>query len=256
VYDTTRWRTLHEFREHERSPVASSSERSSDHKGICYVAFSPDDQYLISCSQNCEFVVVSMRTGQRVCYADHFDYPVTAAAWLPDSQTFVVGTQGSRRPLGLYSLRAAGSSNGGSVLRNPEIHSWRDPPWDAALKEGQVNSFRITDCAIDSSGSRMVATTIDNRILLFSLDAASGYGKLAEWIMDDKLTSINFSADGDLLLINMNEGRVLALDSETGEIVCRYEGAVQKDFVIRSAFGGAGQAFVISGSEGRRAAVI
>lgn len=68
--------------------------------------------------------------------------------------------------------------------------------------------------------------------------------------MDDKLTSINFSSDGDLLLVNMNEGRVLALDSETGEIVQRYQGMVQKDYVIRSAFGGAGEGFVISGSEG------
>ncbi|KAI5364966.1 Putative WD40/YVTN repeat-like-containing domain superfamily [Septoria linicola] len=252
VYDTIRWRPIHEFREHERSPHATASNSvggASDNRGICYVAFSPDDQYLISCSQNNEFVVVSIRDGQRVCHADHFDYPVTTAAWLPDSQTFIVGTQGSRRPLGMYSLRSAGSSNSGSVLRNPEIHSWRDPPWDPSMKSDQPTSFRITDCAVDATGTRMAATTIDNRIMVYSLGSADRYCKLAEWQMEDRLTSINFSADGNLLLVNMNEGKVLAIDSETGEIARSYDGAHQREFVIRSAFGGAGESFVISGSE-------
>lgn len=250
VYDTVRWRLKHEFREHERSPLASSSSNpgSGDNRGVCYVAFSPDDQYLISCSQNNEFVVVNVRTGQKVAVADHFDYPVTTAAWLPDSETFVVGTQGSKRPLGLYSLRSSSSSS--SIVRNNEIHSWREPPWDPSLKDQQPSSFRITDCAVNASGTRMVATTINNQIMLYSLDPAARYPKIQEWLMDDKLTSINFSADESLMLLNMNEGRVWALDSETGSVVRSYDGAVQKEYVIRSTFGGAGENFVVSGSEG------
>lgn len=254
VYDTTRWRPIHEFREHERSPFANAANGAGaarDTRGITYIAFSPNDQYLISCSKNHEFVVVNVRDGQRVCYGDHFDDSITCAAWLPDSETFIIGTMSFRRPLGMYSLRSAGSTNSGSVLRNPEIHSWRDPPWDPSMKSDQpLTKFRLTDCAVDSTGTRMAATTTDHRIMLFSLNSVDRYRKLAEWQMDAWLTSINFSADGDLLLVNMNEGRVLAIDSETGEIVCRYEGAVQRDFVIRSAFGGAGEGFVISGSEG------
>lgn len=88
IYDTTRWRIRHEFREHERQPNAPRD------RGVCCVAFSPDDQYLISCSQNNEFVVVNVHDGRCVARADHFDYPVTSAAWLPDSQSFVIGTQG------------------------------------------------------------------------------------------------------------------------------------------------------------------
>jgi WD repeat-containing protein 26 len=70
--------------------------------------------------------------------------------------------------------------------------------------------------------------------------------------MDDKLTSISFSSDGQDILINMNEGRVLALDADTGEVRMRYEGVVQHLFVIRSCFGGAGENFVMSGSEDSR----
>jgi len=55
-----------------------------------------------------------------------------------------------------------------------------------------------------------------------------------------------------VLLINMNEGKLWAMDVESGEVVMRYEGARQKEFVIRSRFGGAGENFVISGSEDSR----
>jgi WD40 repeat protein len=45
-------------------------------------------------------------------------------------------------------------------------------------------------------------------------------------------------------------GRLWTMDSTTGEEAMRYEGAQQAEFVIRSCFGGAGENFVISGSEG------
>jgi len=68
--------------------------------------------------------------------------------------------------------------------------------------------------------------------------------------MEDKLTSVNFSFDGAELLVNMNKGKVVVLDLLTGQVIMRYEGAVQEAFVIRSCFGGAGESFVVSGSEG------
>lgn len=240
VYDTTRWKVVHEFREHERNAPAA------DARGVCYVAFSPDDQYLITCSQNNEFAVMSVQHGHLVAKGDHFDYPVTAAAWLPDSQHFIIGTQSSRRPLGLYSMR---SSIPGQVISNNEVHSWRDPPWDINQSNNGIaaQSFRVTDVAVSHDGSRMAATTIDNRILVYDLRSRE---RVAEWLMEEKLTSVSFSEDGQLLLINMNEGKVWAMDVESGEVVMRYEGARQAEFVIRSRFGGAGENFVISGSEG------
>jgi WD40 repeat protein len=68
--------------------------------------------------------------------------------------------------------------------------------------------------------------------------------------MDDKPTSVNFAHDGDLL-VSMHEGCVFTMDVTTGDILSRYEGAMQKEYVVRSSFGGANQNFVISGSEGQ-----
>lgn len=250
VYDTTNWRIRHEFREHERSQTVSGD------RGVVYVAFSPDDQYLISCSQNNEFVVVNVRNGHQVATADHFDYPVSTAAWLPDSQSFVIGTQGSRRPLSLYSLRSGSSSTNGAlhanfVVRNNELHSWRDPPWDSSNsgRDNQI-SFRISDCAISPSGTWLVCTTLDNKILVYDLTSRL---KIAEWRMDDKLTSINFcpeDAEEKEVLVNMNEGRVFLLDIGTGEVVRWFRGVRQKQFVVRSCFGGPKGGFVCSASEG------
>lgn len=241
VYETQHWTLRHEFREHERNTTPAG-----DH-GVVYVAFSPDDQYLISCAQNNEFVVVSTQDGRRVAVADHFDYPVSTAAWLPDSQSFIVGTQGSRRPLGLYSLRSNSSSgNPSSVIRNNEIHSWREPPWDPSARDNGP-SFRISDCAVSRDGSRMAATTLENKLLLYDMRSRA---KLAEWPMQEKLTSVCFSADGRELLLNMNEGRVVIVSSVTGEVVRWFEGVQQRQFVVRSCFAGAGEAFVASGSEG------
>ena len=240
IYETVSWKLRHEFREHDRNATGVND------RGVCYVSFSPNDKYLISCSQANEFVVVNVRDGRRVATGDHFDYPVTTAAWLPDSETFVIGTQSSRRPLGLYSLRSNGASSSSSAIRNNEIYSWRDPPWAPALKENP-GSFRVTDCAISQDGTRMAVTTLENKVMMY--DLRSRY-KTAEFQMEDKLTSVNFSLDASEVLINMNEGRVFTLDPNTGEILMRYEGAKQAEFVIRSCFGGAGQGFVISGSEG------
>lgn len=68
--------------------------------------------------------------------------------------------------------------------------------------------------------------------------------------MEDKLTCVTLSHDAKSLLVSMNEGRLVLLNPETGEVMQRYTGLTQSEFVIRSAFGGAGENFVISGSEG------
>ena len=255
IYDTARWKVRHEFREHERHPERYDRDRERQgergDRGVVYIAFSPDDNYLISCSQANEFVVVSTRDGRRVAIGDQFDYPVTTAAWLPDSTHFVIGSQGSRKPLGLYSLRANGSSSSG-VVRNNEIFSWRDPPLDPTLKD-QPPSFRITDCAVSQDGSRLAAATLTDKIMLFDLRSRD---KVAEWQMESKITSVNFSADSEELLVSMMGGRLVLLDvgrsDESGEVTVKmkFEGVKQDHFIVRSGFGGAGGNFVVSGSEG------
>lgn len=219
VYNTANWRPIWQFQENHNS--------GSNETGICYISWSPDDRHLLSCSQAKEVVLYDTRTGHKVGSIDHFTYPVTTAAWAPDGASFVVGSQDSTRPLGLYQ-----------ISDRQDIFTWTS---DDGV------SMRINDCSISADGSRLAAITSDNRVLVYDFQTRA---KIADWYMEDKLTCVSLSHDGRTLLISMNEGRIMLLDSENGDIVQRYAGLKQSEFVIRSAFGGANENFVISGSEG------
>ena len=53
VYSTTNWRPIWQFQE--------SHDVGSNETGICYISWSPDDRYLLSCSQAKEIVLYDTR---------------------------------------------------------------------------------------------------------------------------------------------------------------------------------------------------
>lgn len=64
------------------------------------------------------------------------------------------------------------------------------------------------------------------------------------------MTCISISRDSRYMLVNMAENEVQLIDIETADIVRRFLGQRQSVFIIRSAFGGADENLIISGSEG------
>lgn len=64
------------------------------------------------------------------------------------------------------------------------------------------------------------------------------------------MTCISISRDSRYMLINMAENEVQLIDIETADLVRRFLGQKQSEFIIRSAFGGADENLIISGSEG------
>jgi hypothetical protein len=53
------------------------------------------------------------------------------------------------------------------------------------------------------------------------------------------------------MLISMNPDMVELLEIDSADLIQKFEGHQQKQFIIRSAFGGADENFVVSGSEGK-----
>lgn len=84
----------------------------------------------------------------------------------------------------------------------------------------------------------------------------TSYEKICEWHLEDvKLTSVTISQDSRHMLVSMNQDMIKLMEIDTGEVIQRFEGHQQKQFIIRSAFGGADENFVVSGSEGKSSPV-
>jgi WD40 repeat protein len=107
--------------------------------------------------------------------------------------------------------------------------------------------LRTNDLAVSPDGQRLVVIT-ESSIIVFDLVS---YEKIAEFQLDDvKLTSIMISQDSRHMLISMSPDQIKLMEIDTGDVIQRFEAHMQKQFIIRSAFGGADENFVVSGSEG------
>lgn len=213
IYDTTTFKVLHILAEHE--------------SGVCYVAWSPDDTKLISCAQAQENSarVWDTKTGLCLFTISEFTYAVSSAAWAPNGQTFVIGSQDIQLGLGLWNLQGE------------KIYEWKE------------DSLRVHDLAISPDGQRLVVL-LEQRIFVYDFVTRE---KLCEWALEDvKLTSINISRNSHHMLISMNDNKIRLMDIDTGEVLQSFSGQKQTEFIIRSAFGGANENFVVSGSEDSR----
>lgn len=72
--------------------------------------------------------------------------------------------------------------------------------------------------------------------------------------LQERPTSVSISHDSGYMLVNKQDGEVLLFNiANQGNPVRKYTGATGGLFLIRSAFGGADENFVVSGSEGMSA---
>lgn len=195
--------------------------------GICYVAWSPDDSKIITCTREPDNTarIWDTNTGVGISALHHFQYPVTAAAWAPDGESFVLGSQDPSHALSVWSND------------DEMIYKWKE------------DKLRVYDLALSPDGRRLVVL-LDTRILVFDFITRE---KLADFKFENvRMTSVSLSRDSRSMLVGMNPDRLDMLDIDTGQVIQDYQGHSQREFMIRSAFGGANENFVISGSEGPR----
>lgn len=231
IYDTNTFQVLHRLTEH------------TDH--VAYLAWSPDDRKLISCSHDKTARVWdapvspapgipqywlqlthNIQSGQCILKIDHHNHPgpggLTAAAWSPDGQSFVTGSLHGNHRLCLWSIDGE------------QLHNW------------EVD-YRVQDCAISPNGKRMVVISSESQIIVYDYEThAEEYSIL----LKSQMTCVNISQDSQHMLINMANSEIQLIKIDNAEIVKRYMGQQQGQFVIRSTFGGADQNLIISGSEG------
>lgn len=108
-------------------------------------------------------------------------------------------------------------------------------------------SFRVADCAISPDGRRLVAIDTESNVHVFDFHTYEEDYCLS---LPCKATSVTISRDSKHMLVNLSQGEIQLIDLESTTVVRRFRGQKQGEFVIRSTFGGAGENFVVSGSEG------
>ncbi|KAI9731947.1 MAG: hypothetical protein M1834_004398 [Cirrosporium novae-zelandiae] len=189
-----------------------------------FLVWSPDDTKIISCSWDNTARIWDLATGQCILTIDHHSQPVTSAAWTPDGESFVTGSLDSQSQLCLWSLQ-------GRLL-----HSW-------------PGGYRVQDLRVSPDGRRLITISSEKRLYVYNLLTHEEEYDLAFPV---NLTCINISMDSRYMLVNMANSQMQLLDIDKMEVERTFEGQKQGRFVIRSAFGGAGENFVISGSEDSR----
>ncbi|KAJ5182460.1 hypothetical protein N7492_000076 [Penicillium capsulatum] len=197
----------------------------ADHgDGVAFASWSPDDSKLITCSQDKKARVWDVETGYCLLTIDHHNQPVTAAGWAPDGESFVTASFDSSSQLCLWSIRG------------PSLYMWK-------------GAFRVADCAISPDGRRLVAIDTESNVHVFDFRTYEEDYCLS---LPCKATSVTISRDSKFMLVNLSQGEIQLIDLETTNVVRRFRGQKQGEFVIRSTFGGAGENFVVSGSEDSR----
>lgn len=148
---------------------------------------------------------------------------MTTAAWAPDGQSFVTGSHDKQSQLCLWTVDGK------------PLYSW------------DHIDHRIQGCVITPDGQRMITISAAKEITVYDF-----MSRIFEYqiIVGSKMTCINISRDSRYVLVNMADNEVHLFDLESADIVRRFMGQNQGEFVLRSAFGGGDQNLIISGSEG------
>ncbi len=110
-------------------------------------------------------------------------------------------------------------------------------------------NHRVEDLAVSPNGRWLVAMDEQHHIQVYNFATRE-----LEYEMDlnIRVMSVSVSQDSRHLLVNHQNGVAQLIDLFTREPVQSYTGHNGgREFVIRSAFGGADESFVASGSEGK-----
>lgn len=106
---------------------------------------------------------------------------------------------------------------------------------------------RIQDIALSPNGRYLVAIDHKSRLSVFDLLNRERDYKVE---MTDKLSSVAVSQDSKTVLVGTSDGEARIVNIRSRQLQNSFTGQVSREFVIKTSFGGAHDAFVTSGSEG------
>jgi WD40 repeat protein len=226
IYDVESWDVLQSL--------------ASSEGGICSLAWSPDDTMMVTAAMDkdailwntlvsksnqrdgCDFDLC-FQTGNIKVRLPRFGEPVSSVVWAPDGQTFITGCLDKEKNLRQWNTR-------GEL-----VYDWG-------------RSHRIQDLSVSPNGHFLVAMECETRIYVYNFVTRE-----LEYELDlkEKLASVSISQNSRYLLAHNVAGEARMIDLDTQETVRVFKsGEKAGRFVIRAAYGGANESFVVIGSEG------
>uniref|UniRef100_A0A8C6KU97 WD repeat-containing protein 26 n=1 Tax=Nothobranchius furzeri TaxID=105023 RepID=A0A8C6KU97_NOTFU len=189
--------------------------------GVSYLAWSPDDTYLIACGpDDCsELWLWNVQTGElRTKMSQSHEDSLTSVAWNPDGKRFVAGGQRGQ----FYQCDLDGNL----------LDSW----------EG----VRVQCLWCLSDGRTVLASDTHQRIRGYNFEDLTDRNIVQE---DHPIMSFTVSKNGRLALLNVATQGVHLWDLQDRVLVRKYQGVTQGFYTIHSCFGGHNEDFIASGSE-------
>uniref|UniRef100_A0A672T1P7 WD repeat-containing protein 26 n=1 Tax=Sinocyclocheilus grahami TaxID=75366 RepID=A0A672T1P7_SINGR len=189
--------------------------------GVSYLAWSPDDVYLIACGpDDCsELWLWNVQTGElRTKMSQSHEDSLTSVAWNPDGKRFVTGGQRGQ----FYQCDLDGNL----------LESW----------EG----VRVQCLWCLADGRTVLASDTHQRIRGYSFEDLTDRNIVQE---DHPIMSFTVSKNGRLALLNVATQGVHLWDLQDRVLVRKYQGVTQGFYTIHSCFGGHNEDFIASGSE-------
>jgi WD repeat-containing protein 26 len=214
-----------------------------------------------------------IKDGQVICQIDCFTAPTTAACWLPDGESFVVSSLDTAHSIEVYNLDdELIHSFSDENLRVFDMKLSPDNTRLVALTEQQIIVYdfvtkqRIREYGLLDDSDMPKPTDREDRDQheedpgrnrhnrTGSVSNAASREVLSTQVPSRRqgpaLTSVSISKDSKYMLVSQNPNYLRLMHIDSGEEVRVFEGHLQEKFMIRSSWGGAHEAFVVSGSEG------
>nr|XP_016486873.1 PREDICTED: WD repeat-containing protein 26-like [Nicotiana tabacum]XP_016486875.1 PREDICTED: WD repeat-containing protein 26-like [Nicotiana tabacum]XP_016486876.1 PREDICTED: WD repeat-containing protein 26-like [Nicotiana tabacum]XP_016486877.1 PREDICTED: WD repeat-containing protein 26-like [Nicotiana tabacum] len=194
---------------------------SGHQKPVSYMSWSPDDHQLLTCGVEEVVRRWDIESGECTHIYEKNGLGLISCGWAPDGKRILCGV--TDKSISMWDLEGK------------ELECWKGH-----------RTIRISDLGITSDGQHIVSVCKDNMILLF------GWESKAEKVIqeDQTITSFVLSMDSKYLLVSLWNQEIHLWNIEgTVKLISKYKGHKRSRFVVRSCFGGLGQAFVASGSE-------
>ncbi|XP_039139712.1 WD repeat-containing protein 26 homolog [Dioscorea cayenensis subsp. rotundata] len=205
----------------EAGKVSLKHKLNGHKKPVLMVAWSPDDQQLLSCGVEEVICRWDVGSGQCLRVYEKSGFGLISCGWFPDGKRICSGV--TDKSICMWDLDGK------------EIDCWKG-----------LRATKTSDLAISRNGKWIISTCKEKTILLQDRDA-----NLEKFIQEQQtITSFCLSRDDKFLLVNLINQEIHLWSIIDGpKLIAKYEGHKRSRFLIRSCFGGSEQSFIASGSE-------